>query len=74
MIKVVQLYECQCDLNPSHKWISRSPEIPKRCAVCKSRRWNSFSAKPESDPAPAHPTERTIEIQITVSCNQRQER
>jgi len=43
MIRKIEVYECVCDLDAEHKWLSRSTEIPKRCPKCKSRKWNNGS-------------------------------
>jgi len=43
MIKVIQVYECVCDVDPKHRWLSE--RIPPRCSKCGSRKWNESEKK-----------------------------
>lgn len=43
MINEFVCYKCKCD-KCGHGWITKTHEVPVRCAKCNSVKWNEFSA------------------------------
>lgn len=60
MINEYICYKCKCDKCKA-EWITRTHEIPVRCAKCNSVKWNEFSA-PASQQISEDHAKRIVEV------------